>query len=156
MLRLRSEVKLTECSKAWLQSFSWIASIILTIFLLPPEEHGPLTLEKFLKDNNVIITKEQLELEIEEHDLIYLAQHFDTMELYLRAFDLNAAEQADVRRFVITDGTQVAMSECLRLWKKHAPSTATLGALLQICIQLRKEEVVLKLCYHYFPKDKLL
>ena len=130
-------------------------ALITFLSLLSVEEPGQLlTLERLLKDSNVIITKEQLKCEIEEHDIIYLAEHFDTVELYIEAFDLNAAEKADVRRYANTDGTQVAMSACLRLWKKHNPSTATLGALLQICIQLRKGDVALKMCNHYFPKFK--
>ena len=86
--------------------------------------------------------------------MINLAQYFDGIEPYLRAFRLSAAEQADIRKSLHQNGTQVAVSEILQFWKKHNPSTATLGALLEILLQMRQEEVALNLCKYYFPRHK--
>lgn len=65
------------------------------------------------------------------------------MELYLEAFELSTAEQTDVKN-LITKGTQIAMNECLSIWKRHNPSTATVRTLLNILKKLRKEEIALK------------
>ena len=97
---------------------------------------------------------DQMDCEIEEKDIPYLAQHFDNVELYLRVFELTTAEQANVRRMVHVHGNQIAMAECLSLWRRHNPSTATLRALLDILLRLRKEEIASKICDYYHPKQK--
>ena len=95
-----------------------------------------------------------MDCEIEEKDITYLSQHFDNVELYLRVFELTNAEQANVRRMVHEHGNQIAMAECLSLWRRHNPSTATLRALLDILLRLRKEEIASKVCDYYHPKHK--
>ena len=97
---------------------------------------------------------DQIDYEIEDKDVTYLAEHFDNVELYLRVFELTTAEQANVRRMVHVHGNQIAMAECLSLWRKHNPSTATLGALLDILLRLRKEEIASKVRDYYHPKHK--
>ena len=97
------------------------------------------------------MSSDQLDCEIEEGDITYLAQHFDNVELYLRVFGLTAAEQNDVRQ---KQGTHVAMTECLSLWRRHNPSTATLRTLLDILLSLRKEEIASNVCSYYHPKHK--
>ena len=95
-----------------------------------------------------------MDCEIEQKDITYLAQHFDNVELYLRVFGLTTAEQANVRRMVHVHGNQIAMAECLSLWRRHNPSTATLRALLDILLRLRKEEIASKVHNYYHPKHK--
>ena len=98
----------------------------------------------------MIITQEQLKCEIKECDMILLARHFNSVEIYLEVFGLTAAEKADVRRFVDSYGTQVAICKCLQFWKKQDPSKATIETLLEVLLQLREEEVALKLIKHYY------
>ena len=109
-------------------------------------------LERLVKDYSM--SSEQLEYETEEVDIAHLAQHFDDVELYVKAFGLNSAEQADVRRIVFLSGNQVAMAECLSLWRKHSPFAATLRSLLEVLLRLGKEEIASKVCSHYHPKHK--
>ena len=116
------------------------------------EENLTVALEILMKDH--CMSSEQLEYEIEEVDIAYLAQHFDDVELYVKAFGLNSAEQADVKRVVYLSGNQAAMAECLSLWRKHNPSTATLRSLLEVLLRLGKEEIASKVCGHYHPKHK--
>ena len=111
-----------------------------------------MTLEK-LKDK-FIMSSDQLDCEIGERDLIMLAEHFDDVELYLRVFGLTTAEQVDVRRMARVHGNQIAMAECLSLWRRHNPSTATLRVLLEILLSLRKEEIASKMCSFFCPKHK--
>ena len=82
-----------------------------------------------------------------------LASYFDNVEYYLNMFGLSPAEQTDVKRKVI-DGTQIAMSHCLTLWKQHSPSSANLRTLLEILLSLKKEEIASKVCAYYNPKCK--
>ena len=87
-----------------------------------------------------------LDSEIEEDEVTYLAAHFDDVMLYLKVLKLSSSEQADVKKIAHLHGNQVAMAECLSLWRKHNPSIATLGKLLNILLTLRKEEVAMKIC----------
>ena len=95
-----------------------------------------------MKHHNM--SSDQLDCEIKEEDVTYLAQHFDNVELYLRVFGLTATEQADVRR--LARDNHIAMAECLSLWRRHNPSTATLRKLLEILLHLGKEEIASKVC----------
>ena len=97
------------------------------------------------------VSSDQLDCEIKEEDVTYLAGHFDSVELYLRVFGLTAAEQSDIKK---VQSTQVAMTECLSLWRRHNPSTATLRTLLEILLSLRKEEIASNVCSYYHPKHK--
>ena len=100
------------------------------------------------------MSNDQLDCVIEEKDMIMLAKHFDDVELYLRVFELTTAEQANVRRMSYIHDNQIAMAECLSLWRKHNPSRATLRALLEILLSLSKEETASKVCNYYCPKRK--
>ena len=98
------------------------------------------------------VSSDQLDCEIKEEDVTYLAKHFDNVELYLRVFELTAAEQANVRR--MAHDNHIAMTECLSLWRKHNPSSATLKALLEILLNLGKEEIASNVCSYYHLKRK--
>ena len=99
------------------------------------------------------VSSDQLDCEIIETDVTYLAGHFDNVQFYLRVFGLSSADQANVRRMA-QDDNQIAMTECLSLWRKHNPSTATLRTLLEILLSLRKEEIATNVCSYYYPKHK--
>lgn len=92
------------------------------------------------------VSGDRLNCEIQEKDMIFLASYFDNVDYYLSALDLTPAEQTDVTRISHRDGTQIAMNHCLLLWRKHDPSTATLRTILEILLNLKKEEIALKVC----------
>ena len=100
------------------------------------------------------MSSEQLEYEIKDKDIAYLAQHFDDVELYVKVFGLTPAEQVDVKTTKCRSGNQVATAECLSLWRKHNPSTATLRSLLEVLLGLGKGEIASMVCGHYHPKHK--
>ena len=95
------------------------------------------------------MSSDQLDCEIEDKDVIFLSEYFDDVEYYLDILGLTPAEQSDVRRKVPVGGTQIAMKDCLLLWKRHNPSTATLGTLLETLLSLRKEDIASKVCMYY-------
>ena len=100
------------------------------------------------------ISSDQLDAEIEESDVTFLAAYFDNVELYLKVVGLTEGEQADVKRMAHTQGNQAAMTECLSLWRQHNPSTVILRTLLDILLKLRKQEVASNVCGYYYPKPK--
>ena len=88
----------------------------------------------------------KLAREINQKDLPYIASCFDNIELFVDAMELSPHEETDVRTTAATHGTQVAMNRCLKCWRTHSPSTATFGALLNMLLRLRKEQVADKVC----------
>ena len=99
------------------------------------------------------MSDDQLDCEIEDDDIIILADYFDDVEYYLSVLGLSPAEQIDVRSKT-AKGNRIAMNHCLLLWKQHNPSTATLRALLEILLKLKKEEIASKVCKCYCPTHK--
>ncbi len=87
------------------------------------------------------LTDEHLNREIGDGDIPYLAKHFDGVSPYRQVMELSFAEQADLNELYHKNGTQVAMTECLILWKRHEPSTATYRALLGILLRLGKLDI---------------
>ena len=77
--------------------------------------------------------------------------YFDNVDYYLSAMGLSESEQVDVKNM---SSNQLAMAKCLSLWRRHHSSTATLKALIEILLSLRKEEIVSKVCNYYCPKHK--
>ena len=108
-----------------------------------------MTLERLMEMCSA--NSDQLDCEIEEIDITYLAGYFDNVELYIKVFGLTVGEQADIRKI---SGNQVAMTACLSLWRQHNPSTATLRELLEILLKLKKEEIASKVCKYYCPVCK--
>ena len=100
------------------------------------------------------ISSDQLDLEIEENDVTYLAAHFDDVELYLNILGLTNSEQVDVRKMANLSGNQVAMAKCLLLWRRHNPSVATLRTLVDVLLKLKKEDIAVKICGYFHPKPK--
>ena len=97
------------------------------------------------------ISREQMDCKIEERDIMILAGYFDDVNFYLSVMGLSTSEQVDVRKI---SSNQIAMAECLSLWRRHNSSTATLRALLDILLRLGKEEIATKVCDYYHPKQK--
>ncbi|XP_064387477.1 uncharacterized protein LOC135335830 isoform X4 [Halichondria panicea] len=91
------------------------------------------------------LTDKQLNSEIGDSDIPYLAEHFNGVK---SAMGLTPAQQADVNRLYCNEGTQVAMTECLILWKRHDPFAATYKALLELLLGLRKDEIADDICQH--------
>ena len=112
---------------------------------------GTLPLKELMEKYS--ISDDQLDCEIEDKDIIILADYFDEAEYYLSNFGLSPAEQADVRSKT-TKGNRIAMNHCLLLWKQHNPSTATLRTLLEILLRLKKEEIAFRVCKYYCPTQK--
>ena len=109
--------------------------------------HDTLTLKNLTDKYNM--NSDQLDCEVEDGDIIILAGYFDDVEYYLDILGLTPAEQSDVRRKVSVSGTQIAMKDCLSLWRRHNPSTATLRTLLETLLSLRKEDIASKVCMYY-------
>ena len=101
------------------------------------------------------MSNDQLDSEIEDKDIIILADYFDDAEYYLSVLGLSSAEQTDVRSKA-TKGNRIAMNHCLLLWKQHNPSTGTLRTLLEILLRLKKEDIASKVCKYYCPTHKQL
>ncbi|XP_064388252.1 uncharacterized protein LOC135336416 isoform X2 [Halichondria panicea] len=100
------------------------------------------------------VTDKQLNREITQEDLAPVAMHFDTVELYLNPLKLNGNEQVDVRTSGhVSSSNQVAVINCLSIWRGHKPSEATFRALIRILWDLRKEKIVTNICQYLEKKD---
>ncbi|XP_064407131.1 uncharacterized protein LOC135351978 isoform X3 [Halichondria panicea] len=100
------------------------------------------------------VTDEQLNREIGQDDFAPVAMHFDSVELYLHPLKLTDNEQADVKRETYLSGSnQVAVINCLSIWRGHEPSKATFRALIRILLDLGKEDIVTKICQYLKEKD---
>lgn len=86
---------------------------------------------------------DQINSEIEDNDLPSLASQLDmsTLELLFCKLNLTPAEEADVRRLVTENGTQIAGIKCFKLWKKHTPSEATYQQFLSILLSQGVERI---------------
>ncbi len=100
------------------------------------------------------VTDEQLGREIQQDDLAPVSMHFDAVELYLNPLKLTDNEQADVKRDAFVKGNQVAVINCLSIWRGHEPSEATFRALIKILLDLGKEEIATKICQYL--KNKVI
>ena len=122
-------------------------------FLYIPFAHtgaqGTIALKNLTDKNRM--NSDQLDCEIKDKDLTYLAKHFDNIEHYLRVFELTPAQKANVRRMVNVHDDQIAMAECLSLWRQRDPSTATLRTLLEILLSLGKGEIASNVCKYFSP-----
>ncbi len=101
-------------------------------------------LQELMKRYN--LADEQLNTEIRNPNFSYLAIYFDDVEIYSNAMGLDLAEQADVKRLYHSEGTQVAMMKCLKIWKQHNSSQTTYRALLDIALSLGKGDTADKIC----------
>ena len=91
------------------------------------------------------LTTLQINREIQQKNIPYLARHFDNVEVYIYLLDLTPGEQSDVR-LKKTESNHLAMTECLIIWKRKKPSQATFRALLEMLVMLRKEGIAAEVC----------
>ncbi|XP_064392221.1 uncharacterized protein LOC135339913 isoform X4 [Halichondria panicea] len=99
------------------------------------------------------VTDEQLDREIEQDDLVPVAMHFDNVELYLNPLKLTGNEQVDVKRDACAKGNEIAVINCLSIWRGHEPSEATFRVLISILWDLRKEKIATNICQYLKKKD---
>ena len=99
------------------------------------------TLQELIKQYS--LTDEQLNSKIEDSDN---PLYFDSVRTYSNAMGLAPAEQADVNRLYYSEGTQIAMMNCLQVWKQRNSSRATYRALLDIVLELGKGATADKIC----------
>ena len=97
------------------------------------------------------VSRNQLDKEIMESDMIHIADYFDDVEFYSSVMGLSTAEQTDVRNKAAQKGTRLAMNHCLLLWKQHNPSTATLKTLLEVLLDLKKADIASNVCKYFVP-----
>ena len=94
--------------------------------------------------------------EIETAEFIYLAAHFDSLEMFMQPLGLLPAQQADVRNRQFLNGTQTAMMECLSLWQRSNPAAATYRTLLKLLLRMRKYNIASKVYKHCLENAKLV
>ena len=92
------------------------------------------------------VTDSQLDTEIEDTDIIALADHFDNIETYSTLFKLTDSKKQDVIDEKMRHKTQAAMSLAMKLWKRRNPAAATYRALVEIVLSLRKVDVATTVC----------
>ena len=100
------------------------------------------------------VTDEQLDREIEDKDTALISTHFDDFENYVHRLELTGNEQTDVKKIAPVSGNQVAVINCLLIWRGHEPSEATFRALIRILLDLGKEEIAAKICQYL--KEKVI
>ncbi len=87
----------------------------------------------------------QVDREVQQKDVPYLAASFDNVELYVDAMELSSGEQSDVRKM---ESNHVAMIKCLNIWKRKKLSQATFRALLDMLVNLRKITITDQVCQY--------
>ncbi len=87
----------------------------------------------------------QINCEIHQKDIPFLAAYFDNTKLYVDVMELTPGEQNDVMKEA---NTHLAMIECLKIWKKKNFSRATFRALLEMLVQLNKETIAAQVCQY--------
>ena len=88
----------------------------------------------------------------------YLAEHFDNMwNFYLKGHGVNSEVNKLMSRIksLVSRATQIAMAECLSLWRRHNPSTATLRTLLEILTESEERRDCLKCVQLLLPKTQV-
>ena len=91
------------------------------------------------------LTTAQVNREVQQEDVSYLAPCFDNVELYVDAMKLTPGEQSDVQ---LKKSNHLAMIECLKIWRGKQRSQATFRALLEMLVKLRKGEIADLVCQY--------
>ena len=91
------------------------------------------------------LTISQVNREIQQKDVSYLAAYFDNVELYVDAMELSPDEQSYVliKRL---ESNHLAMIKCLNIWKRKKLSQATFRALLEMLVKLKKGAIAEQIC----------
>ncbi len=98
------------------------------------------------------LTTSQVNREIQQIDIPYLALHFDNDKLYVDAMELTDGEQNDVKK---SADTHEAMIKCMKLWKGKSPAQATFRTLLEMLVKLSKEKIASQVCQYLIQKASL-
>ncbi|XP_064392422.1 uncharacterized protein LOC135340061 isoform X3 [Halichondria panicea] len=96
------------------------------------------------------LTTLQINREIQQEDIPFLAVHFDNVDFYIYVMGLSPGEQSDVRLKEMRSN-HLAMIECLIIWKRRELSQATFRALLEMLVKLGKEEIAEQICHYLSP-----
>ncbi|XP_064387447.1 uncharacterized protein LOC135335805 [Halichondria panicea] len=91
------------------------------------------------------LTTSQVNREIQQIDIPYLALHFDNVKLYVDAMELTPGQQNDVQK---SADTHEAMIKCLKIWKGNNPAQATFRTLLEMLVKLMKGEIAGQVCQY--------
>ncbi|XP_064400722.1 uncharacterized protein LOC135346877 isoform X10 [Halichondria panicea] len=113
---------------------------------IPSGAGGPRTVTIEELKERTKVTDSQLDTEIEETDMIVLADHFDNVETYPAMLGLSPAEQKDVKLDWYLNDMQTAMFHTLKVWRQHNPGAATYRALVDIVLDMRMEELATYIC----------
>ena len=113
-----------------------------------------LTIEELKAHLN--LTDSQLDYQIQEKDFFKLSAHFDSVDDYLPYFGLTPSQQADINDLRFRKGTQSAMSEALRQWRKSSPFKATYKALVEVLLEVEKGEVAVAVCTYLSSKREFI
>ena len=95
------------------------------------------------------VSDRQLDIEIKERDFHTLGRYFDTLSGFLERLAFTPAERADVNRTADRDGIQAGVAHALRLWQRVDPSKATVRALLEILVGLRRGDIAVQICKYF-------
>ena len=142
---------LNECfimySKYNCRADHWLfGQYTLHVKMLCVQDPGTISLHELMVKHGV--TDEQLDREINDKDTALISTHFDDFENYIHRLELTGNEQAHVKKIAQVSGNQVAVINCLSIWRSHEPSKATFRVLIRILLDLRKEEVASKICQY--------
>ena len=91
------------------------------------------------------LTTDQVNREIQQEDIPFLAVHFDNVDFYIYVMGLSPGERSDVL-LKKNESNHLAMIECLTIWKRKKLSQATFGALLEMLVKLKKEAIAAQVC----------
>ena len=109
-----------------------------------PIPHSELSINDLIRVGRVLDS--QLDENIQEPDLYWLAAYFDNTEDYVEKLGLSPGQQTDVRKQTFVNGTQVGMDVALKYWRSRNPLGATFRALLLILLSLGKADVAIQVC----------
>ncbi len=91
------------------------------------------------------LTTSQVDCNIQQKDIPYLAAYFDNAELYVDAMELTTGEQNDVRKCA---STHEAIIVCLKIWKEKKFSKVTFRFLLDMLVKLKKQKTASQVCHY--------
>ena len=84
------------------------------------------------------LTTAQVDHEIQQKDIPYLAAYCDNVEIYDDEMELRRSKQDN----------HLAMIKYLKIWKSKKLSQATFRALLEMLIKLEKEAITDEVCQY--------
>ena len=116
---------------------------------------GSLSIENLKRKTG--IDDSQLATVIREEDISKVAGLLDEVDIYLDMLGLLQAQQTDIKDIAYRHSTTQAMTKALTLWRQPDPSAATFRALLEILLDLNREDMAVRVCQYIteeVPKHK--